>query len=164
MIDDHAYSELFTGLCEQHWSDRGQSVLLLVQHNICTISIIIYFVHVIPYLRVNRSCYFWIPLWGINLSLLYLSRSQSTRSESLDCSVIDDNLYRDPGYGNPLNDRKESISDSLMDGAKSKNALSQLYNPDLSYGPGLFRSSDFDLSFSQQSFSSPDSSRRFDAG
>lgn len=48
-----------------------------------------------------RICYFWLPLWGVTCSLLYLSRTHSKRQDvkHRDFNAVDSG---DSGYCNPL--------------------------------------------------------------
>lgn len=50
-----------------------------------------------------RTCYFWLPLWGVTCSLLYLSRTHSKRQDKKVASAADISAVSgDSGFCNPL--------------------------------------------------------------
>jgi len=50
----------------------------------------------------RRTCYFWLPLWGVTCSLLYLSRTHSKRQDKKGAGGTDTTTALDSGFLNPL--------------------------------------------------------------
>ena len=60
-----------------------------------------YFVKLKNTLTSNRIFYFWLPLWGVSCSLLYLSRTHSKRQD-VKSKIILSGSTETTGFGNPL--------------------------------------------------------------
>lgn len=57
--------------------------------------------HTLFHTLLHRTCYFWLPLWGVTCSLLYLSRTHSKRQDKK-AAGTDITAVSDSGFLNPL--------------------------------------------------------------